>query len=171
MGVLQTKYLSLLGRRIAGEGAATETLALQLPIFARTIPEIARCHAGTINLEFPQPLEIIDADFYSAPMIWEPGQIEPESFQLIRCQLHFASNQVGTSAPLVLADGWLYIASQSAHRQTPRIHEFIAPKLELGSHITHCAVVIRETAVKLPLNCISLGEEIRHEERQNQDRV
>ena len=117
--------LALEARIIAGFGVATGTLARQLPLIGREFPEVNACHPGTINLQLERPLRLLCPDHRTAPLAWTPSGRSTEVFDLLRIELEFAGMPARVPA-------WLYVAHGSAHRQTPRVHEVIAGRLDLA---------------------------------------
>lgn len=131
--------LVLQARIVSGLGVATGTLARQLPLLSRDFPEVGNCHPATINLELQRPLVISAPDHRSAPLAWTPSGRTTEVFDLLRIELQLDQRPLRIPA-------WLYIAHGSPHRQTPTIHEVIAPRLDL-SGVSSCRVHLRASAV------------------------
>ena len=129
-------------------GGGARTLSLQLPLLAREVPALAACHAGTLNLQLAVPLIVARPDHRTRSITWEPG--EQEVFDLLRIELEVPFE--GARHP-----AWLYIAHQSPHRATPRVHEVIAPYIDLQAH-TELAVVLQQPCMLLPygpnLTCV-----------------
>jgi len=75
---------------------------------------------------------------------------QADRFDLLRIELEVPFE--GARHP-----AWLYIAHQSPHRATPRVHEVIAPYIDLQAH-TELAVVLQQPCVLLPygpnLTCV-----------------
>ncbi|MBL4835020.1 MAG: glycosyltransferase family 9 protein [Pseudomonas sp.] len=147
-----SNILSLDAQIVAGLGVARRTLARQLPLISEHFPEIARCHQGTINVTLDQPLLLTKPDHRTAPLAWTPSGRTTEVFDLLRVEL-----ELGASPARVPA--WLYVAHGSPHRDTPSVHELIAPPLDLAD-IRRCRLHIRADAVTLlttdqPISAIS----------------
>ncbi len=126
---------------VCGLGAATGTLARQLPLISEAFPEIADCHPGTLNLQLSRPLRLIHPHHHSEPLAWTPSGRTRESFDLLRIELEF--DQFTSRIP-----AWLYVAYNSPHRQNARMHEVIATRLELGG-VRRCRVHLPSHAVEL----------------------
>lgn len=133
-------------RVVSGIGAATRNLALQLPLFSQTFPEVAGCHAGTINLLLEQPLTVIRPDHRTAPLAWIPDRPSTEIFDFVRIGLELPH----LSAPV---PAWLYVAHRSPHRRTPTIHEVITTPMDLAG-VTNCRIRISSAAVALSTNIL-----------------
>lgn len=136
--------ISLCARIVSGLGVASGTLARQLPLISEHFPEVACCHPGTINIVLDRALLLTNPDHRTAPLAWTPSGRTTEVFDLLRVEL-----ELGTSPTRIPA--WLYVAYGSPHRDTPVLHELIAPPLDLTG-ICHCRLHVRADAVALPAN-------------------
>ena len=127
--------ITIRGKRTRGLGIATETVAAQMPQLVRSFPEIKDCFPGTINVELETPLVVERPDHQTGLMTWiYKGAPVTEHFGFLRIEF-----EAPPGAPRVPA--WLYIASASPHRQTPRIHEVLAPRVEIPA-VCDCAIHI-----------------------------
>ena len=119
--------ITIRGTRTRGLGIGTETVAAQMPLLVRTFPEITHCFLGTINVELQQPLVVERPDHQTGDITWLfNGSPVTERFGFLR--IVFEAPPGGSRVP-----AWLYIASGSPHRQTRRIHEVLAPRLDIPS--------------------------------------
>ncbi|POA55445.1 ADP-heptose--LPS heptosyltransferase [Pseudomonas sp. FW507-12TSA] len=134
--------LQLEAKIVAGLGVARGTLARQLPLISEHFPEVAACHPGTINVTLDRPLLLTKPDHRTAPLTWTPSGRTTEVFDLLRVELELGSSPARIPA-------WLYVAHGSPHRDTPTVHELIAPTLDL-TDIRRCRLHIRADAVTLP---------------------
>lgn len=125
-----------------GLGAATQTLAHQLPLIASEFPEIAVCHRGTINLRLEVPLWVLVPDHRTKPIAWWPGRSKTEVFDFVRIEL-----EVPTYASAVPA--WLYIPHDSPHRKTIHIQEAITTQLNLTG-VESCRIKINRSVLRPP---------------------
>jgi len=122
------------GRRARGLGIATETVAAQFPQLVRSFPELDGCFHGTINVELERPLVVDRPDHQTGDITWfyKDGRAVTERFGFLRIEF-----EAPLGAPRVRA--WLYVASASPHRQTPHIHEVLAPRLDIPAQCD-CAI-------------------------------
>jgi hypothetical protein len=135
--------IEIMGKVIKGLGAASSTLAHQLPAVEKEFPEISVCHHGSINLELELPLLVLTPDHRTKPIAWVPGNAEAtEVFDLVRIELE---------APLgaTAVPAWLYIAHGSPHRRTLNIHEVITTKLNIAD-VKSCRIKINRQSFQLP---------------------
>lgn len=133
----------LTGTKKPGMGGATHTLAIQLPIMAERFPEIAVCHAGTINLELERPLIVLQADHRTEPIQWCGEEYPGEVFDLVRILFEAPA---GSSA----VDAWLYVPHGSPHRENTRTHEVLCPRLADIPAGTPCRITILRPTTSLP---------------------
>jgi hypothetical protein len=139
----ESRLLVIPGVRVPGQGMAHHNLATQLPLIAVEFPELAGCHAGTINLELQFPLVVIAPDHRTRPIHWDDKHFQNgEVFDFLRIQFEAS----GTKP----VDAWLYIPHASPHRSTPRVHEVIAPQLLAIPAGAQCIVRIDRNAAQLP---------------------
>lgn len=123
------------GKRTRGLGIATQTVAAQLPQLIQSFPELKDCFRGTINVELEHPLLVERPDHQTDDFTWFLNGTP--------CTEHFGFLRIEFEAPLggPRVPAWIYIASGSPHRETPRIHEVLAPRLEIPAHC-ECAIHI-----------------------------
>lgn len=133
--------LALSARLVPGLGVAQGTLRRQLPMISEGFAEVGHCQPGTINLHLETALELTQPDHRTPPLAWTPSGSRTEVFDLLRIELEF--DHLPTRIP-----AWLYVAQGSPHRQTPWIHEVIAPPLDLAG-ARQCRVHLRADAVSL----------------------
>lgn len=130
--------LILRGRRIPGKGLAAGTVAAQLGEIAKEFPEITHCHHGTINIELASPLLVLTPDHRTKPIRAAGGEV----FDLLRIEIEVPSDTPRQQA-------WLYLSHWTIHRQTPTVHEVIAPRLHIPDKC-ECVVHISRPFVELP---------------------
>jgi hypothetical protein len=135
--------ITIIGRIGNGIGAATQTLAHQLPYIEKEFPEIAVCHRGSINLELEVPLKVLVPDHRTKPIAWLPGNPMTEVFDLVRIELEAPRDASAVPA-------WLYLPHHSPHRRTLHIHEVITTKLNLAG-VKLCRIKIKRQTFQLPL--------------------
>jgi hypothetical protein len=136
----------LTGRIISGFGIASGNLEKQLPLIAEEFPEIAACHAGSINMMLDFPLRIDKPDFITTTIDWGEQQ---EIFHLTRIRLEPVIDRAIGGRSSLLHAAWIYGPQNSKHRQDPFHVEVIAEKLEL-SGATHCRVHLGKPARQVP---------------------
>ncbi len=121
------------GTVVRGIGAATLTLKLQMPYFAKIVPEIKDCHLASINLEMEQGLRIFNPDFTTPPIPWagEPGE-------------RFSFLKVGFAYPVGSPHrrAWIYIPHGSPHYYNPFCIEIITEFIRGLSYGAVCQVQI-----------------------------
>jgi ADP-heptose:LPS heptosyltransferase len=127
------------GEIVSGLGAASGTLARQLPMISAGFPAVSDCFRGTLNVALARPLWVVRADHRTAPLAWTPSGRTREVFDLLRVQLELVASRKRFEA-------WLYVAHGSPHRRTPELHELIAGEIELNGE-THCVLTICSSAV------------------------
>lgn len=95
---------------VAGLGAASHTIAAQLPKIATLFPEVSGCHPASINLQLEEPLRINNPDFTTPQINWQIAQQRSiaEKFSFLRVQLEHPLGGDHHRA-------WLYIAHGSPH--------------------------------------------------------
>lgn len=103
-------------------GGASSALAIQIPLIVPEFPEIEQCHRGTLNVKLDCCLVVLRPDHRTRLIDWDPSQTPGEVFELLRIGLEVPAGQRQISA-------WIYLASGSPHRKTPRVHEVIGPFL------------------------------------------
>lgn len=116
--------LAMEARPVRGLGVASRNLLLQLPLIGAYGPELAHCHAGTINIRCERGFVVTAPNFTTPELSWVPGSRRTESFAFLRVELSLSSHAQRIPA-------WLYIAQHSPHRKTPAVHEVVAPRLDL----------------------------------------
>ena len=141
--------ITIRGKRTRGLGIATETVAAQMPLLVRTFPEIRDCFSGTINVELETPLRVQRPDHQTGSITWlYKGSPVTEHFGFLR--IAFEAPPGGLRVP-----AWLYIASASPHRATPRIHEVLAPRLDIPSQCD-CVISFDHPITKSPDGTITV---------------
>jgi len=98
--------LIIRGRVTEGLGAATQTLKLQMPFFAKHFPEVKNCHPATINLDLERPIHIWNPDHTTPRIPWAGPPGERFSFLRIRLESPLDS---------ALRQSWLYLPHGSPH--------------------------------------------------------
>ena len=137
------------GKRTRGLGIATQTVAAQMPQLVESFPELKNCFRGTINVELEHPLLVERPDHETGDITWY-YQDTPvtEHFGFLRIEF-----EAPPGGPRVQA--WLYIASNSPHRLTPRIHEVLAPRLEIPPECD-CILYVDRGQLRSPDGTITL---------------
>lgn len=133
---------SISGRIISGTGSATKNLQVQLPMIASQVPDIAACYRGTINVKLDSALLVLSPDFRTEKINWHPEHAPGEIFDLLRIQFSAES----FPAPI---HAWLYIAHNSPHRKDLRVHEVLAPRIQIKMD-EHCRICIDRPTLELP---------------------
>jgi hypothetical protein len=123
------------GRVARGLGAATSTLARQMPYFAALFPEIRNCHLASINIDLEQGLRIFNPDFVTPPITWAGGTGEQFSFLRIGLEIPIGSDH---------RRAWTYIPHGSPHYYNPFIIEVIAQLIEGVTYGTVCQLHISQ---------------------------
>jgi len=134
---------SITGTIQKGFGGASKNLVTQLPHIAEGFPEVKDCFHGTLNVELEERLLVASPDHRTKPIDWDsanhPGG---EVFDILRIRI-----EAPTGSPTVAA--WLYIPHNSDHRKNLRLHEVIAPRLEVSVGQT-CTIHIDRPCHSLP---------------------
>jgi hypothetical protein len=130
------------GTVTSGFGAATENLKKQSPLIVKEFPEIENCFGGTINLELDKGLLVLASDHRTRPIDWHPDHSPGEVFDFLRVQ-------VEPSSAGNLVSGWLYIAHNSDHRSNLKLHEVMAPRVEISVG-ARCKIHIFRPCAELP---------------------
>jgi hypothetical protein len=125
--------IAIRGKVAKGLGAATSTLALQMPFFADLFPEIRGCHLGSINIDLEQGLRVFNPDFRTPPIPWAGGNGEIFSFLRIGLEI-----PIGSDSRLA----WIYIPHSSPHYYNPLTIEVIAQWIEGVTRGTICQIHI-----------------------------
>ena len=122
-------------KRAQGYHLAAGYVAAQFPHIVPEFPEIAGCHKATINVELELPLVVSAPDHRTRPIDYEyQGRACREVFEFLRIELEAPVGAARVGA-------WLYIPSGSPHRRTPRIHEVLAPKIDIPAEC-QCLIYI-----------------------------
>ncbi len=131
------------GNIVRGLGAATHTLALQLPEIGKTFPEIAECSVGTINVVLDAQLDVISPDFVTHPIKWHP-KAASEMFGFLSVLFEVPK------ADITPTKVWIYIPYGSPHRVNPYYTEIIVPepKLDLQNQVA-CKIHIPAQRAKV----------------------
>ena len=115
-----------------------------MPWLIAEFPEITGCHLGTINLELEKPLLVLTPDHRTRPIPWKRGPEfgDGEVFDFLRIRIELPAGRGETPA-------WLYLSHLTPHRAQPRLHEIIAPPIDLGDQPIVSLAIPRST-VELP---------------------
>lgn len=143
MQTMGAPLTTLKGKVIKGQGGAAGNLKTQLPKIAEEFPEVRNCHPGTINLELEKALLVLSSDHRTRPIDWHPDHAPGEVFDLLRIQLEAPEGRVAIPA-------WLYIARNSDHRKTMKVHEVIALERVQVSVGDPCKIHLSRPTVELP---------------------
>jgi hypothetical protein len=131
---------TLRGQVQKGFGAGSANLRTQLPLIAKEFPWVGDYHCGTINVRLENGLLVLAPDHRTRRIDWAPEHAPGEVFDLLR--IEFESR--GKMCPACL-----YIAHNSDHRRDLRIHEIIAPKIEVSVD-EHCEIHLHQRCILLP---------------------
>lgn len=129
--------ISFCGLIVQGFGAATNTIALQKQHLAGYLSALSSIHCGTINVKLNFALLIETPDVKTNPITWQTGA-SAETFELTQVELQIPPN---SSTKHV---AWLYVAHGSPHRDTPNVHEIIAPHLPEVTPGAMCLITIQK---------------------------
>jgi len=111
------------GTKISGLGLGVTTVAKQYAHLVREFPDIRDVHQwGTLNLQLEYPLRILNPDFTTSDIEWEPGF--KERFSLTRIDLEPCAT--GKRQP-----AWIYVAHRSPHRANTLFIEMLTATLEV----------------------------------------
>jgi CTP-dependent riboflavin kinase len=111
------------GTKISGLGLGVTTVAKQYEHLVREFPDIRDVHRwGTLNLQLAYPLRILNPDYTTSAIEWEPGF--KEKFSLTRIDIEpCATGQ--------LQPAWIYVAHRSPHRANTLFIEMLTATLEV----------------------------------------
>ena len=110
--------------KTSGLGLATTTVAKQYEHLVREFPDIKDVHKwGTLNLRLEYPLRILNPDFTTSPIEWEPGFTE--QFSLTRIEIQLCA-QAENPQP-----AWIYVAHRSPHRANTLFIELLTATLQI----------------------------------------
>lgn len=112
----------LTGKITNNFNVAHKNLAMQMPFFSQSYPELSHCHNGTINVVFDVEFKIINPSFSINDLFWTHSRATKESFDFLRVILH---------AGKLTIPAWLYSPSNSPHNTRLEFKEIIAEKLYL----------------------------------------
>jgi len=109
------------GTKISGLGLGVTTVAKQYEHLVREFPDIRDVHRwGTLNLQLEYPLRILNPDYTTSAIEWEPGF--KEKFSLTRIDIEpCATGQ--------LQPAWIYVAHRSPHRANTLFIEMLTASL------------------------------------------
>jgi CTP-dependent riboflavin kinase len=111
------------GTKISGLGLGVTTVAKQYEHLVREFPDIRDVHQwGTLNLQLEYPLRILNPDYTTSDIEWEPGF--KERFSLTRIGLE-------PCATGKLQPAWIYVAHRSPHRANTLFIEMLTATLEV----------------------------------------
>jgi hypothetical protein len=118
---------------VQGLGAATNTLALQIPLIEKEFPEIGCCQRGSINIQLKNALRIEKPDHTTGLIPWAgpPGEI----FSFLRILLECPVGATPTRA-------WTYIPHDSPHRNNRCQVEVIAEPIQNLAYGSQCRIHI-----------------------------
>src|SRR5260370_40986210 len=125
-----------------GLGAGSANLRTQLPLIAEEFPWVRDYHVGTINVVLENGLLVLSPDHRTRRIDWAPEHAPGEVFDLLRVEFEPAKGGKICAA-------CLYIAHNSPHRSDLRIHEIIAPKIEVSVD-EHCKIHFHQRCILLP---------------------
>ena len=117
------------GRIVPGYRAAADSLVKQLPEIEPEYPPVEGCHPGSMNVLLFVPLRIVDPDYTTASIEWEPGH--HEKFSLTR--IGFECPTGGWRYP-----AWIYDPHDSPHRFNDYLIEVIARMIPGVGYGTQC---------------------------------
>jgi hypothetical protein len=110
--------------KTSGLGLATTTVAKQYEHLVKEFPDIKDVHRwGTLNLQLEYPLRIVNHDYTTSPIEWEPGF--QEQFSLTRIDLQL-STRAAKPQP-----AWIYVAHRSPHRANTLFIELLTATLQV----------------------------------------
>lgn len=121
--------LAIRGTIVTGAGAATGTLAKQIPLIETEFPEISRVHRGSINVRVDRPIRVINPDHRTRPIAWDDVDPCPEQFDLLRIYFECPIGDQRHNA-------WLYIPHRFVLMRHPFVVEIISefiPNAQTGS--------------------------------------
>ena len=111
------------GTKISGLGLGVTTVAKQYEHLVREFPDISDVHQwGTLNLQLAYPLRILNPDYTTSAIEWEPGF--KERFSLTRIDIEPCAT--GKAQP-----AWIYVAHRSPHRANTLFIEMLTATLEV----------------------------------------
>ena len=111
------------GTKISGLGLGVTTVAKQYEHLVREFPDIRDVHRwGTLNLQLDYPLRILNPDYTTSAIEWDPGF--KERFSLTRIDLE-------PCATGKLQPAWIYVAHRSPHRANTLFIEMLTATLEV----------------------------------------
>jgi len=116
--------LIVAGTKISGLGLATTAVAKQYDHLVREFPDIRDVHRwGTLNLQLEYPLRILNPDYTTSAIEWEPGF--REQFSLTRIDIE-PCKQSALAQP-----AWIYVAHRSPHRANTLFIELLTATLQV----------------------------------------
>jgi hypothetical protein len=104
-------------------GSARANLVTQVPLIARTFPEITSFYPATVNVQCRPMIVVAGYDHRTPPLAWKPGGEDGETeevFDLVRVRL-----TIGPNPPL---KALLYVGHWSLHRLDPHKQEFLVER-------------------------------------------
>ena len=111
------------GTKISGLGLGVTTVAKQYEHLVREFPDIRDVHRwGTLNLQLAYPLRILNPDYTTSDIEWDPGF--KERFSLTRIDIE-------PCATGKLQPAWIYVAHRSPHRANTLFIEMLTATLEV----------------------------------------
>jgi hypothetical protein len=116
--------LIVAGTKISGLGLATTAVAKQYDHLVREFPDIRDVHRwGTLNLQLEYPLRILNPDYTTSEIEWDPGF--KERFSLTRIDIE-PCTQGARPQP-----AWIYVAHRSPHRANTLFIELLTATLQV----------------------------------------
>jgi hypothetical protein len=114
--------LTIAATKISGIGLATTAVAKQYDHLVGEFPDIRDVHRwGTLNLQLEYPLRILNPDYTTSAIEWDPGF--KEQFSLTRIDLE-PCTQAAPPQP-----AWIYVAHRSPHRANTLFIELLTATL------------------------------------------
>lgn len=108
--------------------SAKANLVTQVPLIARTFPEIVGYYPATVNVRFGPMVVVAGVDHRTPPLRWKPAGEDGEAgevFDFVRGRLTFERSGL-TAAALLVVSHW------SLHRLDPHKHEFLVESFVAG---------------------------------------
>jgi hypothetical protein len=111
-------------------------LALQLPEFTKSHPELSICKLGTINVRLNKPLRVDKPDFVIGPLRYrtQSGDLY-ETYGFVRIQLEVPPGSTTQQA-------WIYIPEKSPHRDNLFQVEIISAQIDAVAYGIMCRLTI-----------------------------
>jgi hypothetical protein len=129
--------VTIRGTVVRGKGWASECIEAQWPSLIESFPDIAGCRHATINVGLERLLVVTSPNHSTPPFTWQSRRFHAtdEVIDFLRIEFEIPKRQMRRGA-------WLYLSRGSLHRQTPWIHEIVAPELGVIPLLSECAIYI-----------------------------